>query len=120
MTGDGAYNSIAIYDAARSHGARAIVPPSRSAKASDGGQRSAARDRTIKKVERIGRRRWKKVSGYTRQGTVENAFFRYKSMLGDRLHARDRVSQEVEVAIGCKVLNRMFSLGRPKSKAVTR
>jgi IS5 family transposase len=120
VTGDGAYDSVAIYDAATTHGAKVIVPPSRSATVSGGGQRSVARDRTITRVERIGRREWKKESGYHRQGTVENAFFRYKSMLGDRLHARGRRAQEVEVAIGCNVLNRMFALGRPKSKSVGR
>ncbi|MAB78599.1 MAG: IS5/IS1182 family transposase, partial [Planctomycetes bacterium] len=31
------------------------------------------RDRTIRKVKKVGRRQWKKVSGYHRQGTVENA-----------------------------------------------
>ncbi|MGK0220567.1 MAG: hypothetical protein ACI9HE_004078, partial [Planctomycetota bacterium] len=40
----------------------------------------------------VGHRRWKKGSGYHRQGAVENAFFRYKSMLGDRLHARGLAS----------------------------
>ncbi|MFT4543293.1 MAG: hypothetical protein ACI841_003196 [Planctomycetota bacterium] len=59
-------------------------------------------------------------AGFHRQGTVENAFFRYKSMLGDRLHARNRMAQETEVAIGCKVLNKTFALGQPKSKAVVR
>ncbi|MFT6109165.1 MAG: hypothetical protein ACJA2W_002082 [Planctomycetota bacterium] len=32
-------------------------------------------------MARVGRRRWKKESGYHRQGTVENALFRYKSTL---------------------------------------
>jgi len=44
---------------------------------------------------------------------VENAFFRYKGMLGDRLHARHWKAQETEVAIGCKVLNRMLLLAQP-------
>ncbi|MFT4538589.1 MAG: hypothetical protein ACI841_000517 [Planctomycetota bacterium] len=41
-------------------------------------------------------------------------------MLGDRLHARNRMAQEAVVAIGCKVLNKTFALGRLKSKAVVR
>ncbi len=69
--------------------------------------------------DRQGRpRRWRKESGYHRQGTVGNAFFRYKTMLGDRLHARGLAAQHTEVALGCKVLNRMLSCGRPKSVAV--
>ena len=120
MTGDTAYDTVAIYAAADAQGAKVIVPPARSARESPRGLRSAARDRTIKKVERLGRRRWKKQSGSHRQGTVENTMYRDQSMLGDRLHARDRMAQEVEVAIGCKVLNRMLAFGRPKSKAVAR
>ncbi len=120
MTGDTAYDTVAIYAAADAQGAKVIVPPARSASVSPRGLRSAARDRTIKKVERLGRRRWKKQSGSHRQGTVENTMYRDQSMLGDRLHARDRMAQEVEVAIGCKVLNRMLAFGRPKSKAVAR
>ncbi len=82
--------------------------------------RSADRDRTIKKVKRIGRRRWKKESGYHQQGRVENTFFRYKATLGDRLYARNWQAQETEVAIACRVLNRMLRLGRPRSVAVAR
>ena len=36
-------------------------------------------------VKKLGRRRWKKASGYHRQNRVENAFFRYKSIIGDGL-----------------------------------
>jgi hypothetical protein len=82
------------------------------------GPRSAERDRTIGRVNQVGRRRWKKESGYHKQGTVENTFFRYKSMLGDLLHARGLSAQQTEVAIACKVLNRMLNLGSPRSVAV--
>ncbi len=37
---------------------------------------------------------------------------------GDRLHAQGLAAQKTEVAIGCKVLNRMQDCGRPKSVAV--
>jgi IS5 family transposase len=120
VTGDAAYDTVAIYDVANGRGAKVVVPPTRSAAVSRRGPRSAARDKTIKRVNRVGRRRWKKEAGYHRQGTVENAFFRYKTILGDRLHARSRRAQEAEVAIGCKSLNVMLALGRPKSVAVVR
>ena len=44
--------------------------------------------RTIKKVKKLGRCWWKKASGYHRQARVENAFFRYKSIIGEGLRAR--------------------------------
>ena len=70
------------------------------------------------KLRKIGRRRWKKESGYHRQGTVENAFFRYKLIVGDRLRARCADAQKTEALVACNVLNRMLELGRPKSRAV--
>ncbi len=77
VTADAAYDTIAIYEAAHDRGAKVVVPPTRTATVSRRGKRSTARDRTIKRVKKVGRRQWKKESGYHRQGTVENAFFRY-------------------------------------------
>ena len=71
------------------------------------GPRSPARDRTITLVKQLGRRRWKKASGYHRQSRVENAFFRYKSIIGDGLRARSPAGQGSEVVLGCEILNRM-------------
>ncbi|MCP3916865.1 MAG: transposase [bacterium] len=93
FTAGAAYDTISIYKAATARGATVVVPPARTANASRGGKRSAARDRTIKRVKKIGRRRWKKESGYHRQGTVENTIFRYKSIIGDRLRARKSDAQ---------------------------
>jgi hypothetical protein len=118
LTADAAYDTVAIYDAAGARGAKVVVPPARDAVASGRGPRALSRDRTIRKVKKIGRRRWKKESGYHRQGTVENAFFRLKSIIGDRLRARHSRAQETEAAIACNILNQMFELGRPVSKPV--
>jgi hypothetical protein len=49
---------------------------------------------------------------------VENAFFRYKSIIGERLRARDPKAQETEAAIACNILNRMTELGHPASFAI--
>ena len=37
---------------------------------------------------------------------VENAFFRYKSIIGDGLRARSAAGQGSEVVLGCEILNR--------------
>ena len=95
-----------------------IVLPAKSASLARGRRRSRARDRTIKRVQQLGRRRWKKESGYHQQARVENAFFRYKSILGDRLRARYSEAQETEAVIACNILNRMTALGRPASYAI--
>ena len=74
VTADAAYDTIAFYDTAR--GATVVVPPDKTARVSRRRPRSSARDHTIRKMKKIGRRRWKKASGYHRQARVENAFFR--------------------------------------------
>ncbi len=70
------------------------------------------------RVREIGRRQWKKESGYHQQARVENTFFRYKSIIGDRLRARHPKSQEAEAVIACNILNRMTALSAPESFAI--
>jgi hypothetical protein len=72
------------------------------------------------RVKEIGRRRWKKESGYHRQARVENTFFRYKTIIGPRLRARHPVSQNAEAMIACNILNTMIALGRPVSCKIGR
>jgi hypothetical protein len=49
---------------------------------------------------------------------VENVFFRYKLIIGDRLRARHPKSQAAEALIACNILNRMTALGRSESFAI--
>ncbi len=119
VTADTAYDTIAIYDASAARGAEVVVPPSRSATRSR--QRrypSSARDSTIMRVQEIGRRQWKKESGYHLQARVENTFFRYKTIIGPRFRARHSESQTAEAMIACNILNTMIELGAPESFAI--
>ena len=121
FTGDGAYDSVAVYTAAGARGARILVPPSRKATGPRRRKpRSSARDRAIARIRKVGRRRWKTESGYHRQGRVKNTFFRMKSILGGRLRARSADAQGTEALIACNVLNRMFELSRPRSVPIPR
>jgi IS5 family transposase len=115
FTADSAYDTIAIYDAAEARNAKVIVPPRRTATRS---RRPNSRDRTVGRVKKVGRRQWRKESAYHQQARVENTFFRYKSIIGDRLRARHPKSQEAEALIACNILNRMTELGRPESFAI--
>ena len=56
-----------------------------------------------------------KEAGYHGLGRVENAFFRYKAILGDRVWARSSKGQRAEAVIACSILNRMTELGCPAS-----
>ena len=120
VTADAAYDTIAVYEAAGARGAQVVVPPKRTAAVSRRRPRSLARDRTVKRVQAIGRRRWKKETGYHRQARVENVFFRYKSIIGEGFRARSSAGQGAEAVLACHVLNRMRDLGRPASYAIRR
>ena len=119
FTADAAYDTIGIYDAVAVRGAIVVVPPVKTATRSRRrGPPLSGRDCTILRVKEIGRRQWKKESGYHQQARVENVFFRYKSIIGDRLRARHPKSQEAEALMACNILNRMTVLGRPASRAI--
>ena len=120
VTADAAYDTIAFYDTATARGATVVVPPDKTARVSRRRPRSRARDRTIKKIKTLGRRRWKKETGYHQQARVENAFFRYKSIIGGDLRARSSRGRVTEAVIACNVLNQMTELGRPESYRIGR
>ena len=120
VTADAAYDTVAFYEAAGARGATVVVLPAKTARVSSRRPRSSARHRTITKVKRIGRRRWKKTSRYHQQARVENAFFRYKSIIGDGLRARTPGGRTVEALLACNILNAMTVMGRPASYAIGR
>ena len=117
VTADAGYDTRAFYEAATRRGADVVVPPKKTATSGHG--QSPARDRAIDAIKRVGRRQWKKDSGYHRQARVENAFYRYKSTFGGALRARSERGQMAETVIACNVLNQMTELGKPESCATT-
>jgi len=120
VTADGAYDAGAVYEAAqrKGNGARVkvLIPPGRGAQPSSirsPGQRE--RNRNIWSMRKLGRKEWYANSGYSRRSLVENAVFRYKTILGQRMRSRSLGSQRAEVRLACKILNTMTSLGMPDS-----
>ena len=105
MTGDAAYDTVAFYETASARGATVVVPPAKTARVSPRGPQSSVRDRTINTVKRIGRCRWKKTSRYQQQARVENAFIRYKSIIGDGLRAKTPGGRTAETLLACNILN---------------
>ena len=120
VTADPASDTLAFYGAAGARGARVVVPPTKTASLSRRGARSGARDRTIRRVTALGRRRWTKASGSHQHARVEHAFFRYTSIVGDCLRARSSSGQRREAVLACNVLNRMTERGRPVSYRIGR
>ena len=120
ITGDAADDTVAFDETASARGATVVVPPAKTARVSPRGPRSRVRDRTINTVKRIGRCRWKKTSRYQQQARVENAFFRYKSIIGDGLRAKTPGGQTAETLLACNILKTMTAMGRPNSYAMGR
>ena len=122
FTADGAYDHRSIYDqvgAAGTENVVIVISPRRcaaSAGPTDGPW--AQREAALQRIRKVGRREWQKESGYRQQARVENGFFRYKSVFGGSLKARNSKAQSREAMIGCHILNWMAELGRPKSYAV--
>ena len=73
VTGDAAYDTVAFYEAASARHAQVVVPPIMTARVSRHGPRSGVRDRAITAVEALGRRQWKKASGYHHRGWPSSA-----------------------------------------------
>jgi hypothetical protein len=113
MTADGAYDGDPVYDAVaqRHPGAAVIIPPRVTAVAR--GTTATQRGQHIATIEKHGRMGWQHRAGYNRRRLLETAMFRYKTIIGRRLHARTLPNQRTEAKIGCNVLTRMTGLGMP-------
>lgn len=115
MTADGAYDGESVYNAvAERHPEVAVIIPPR-ATAVQSGITTTQRDRHLAAIAKPGRIGWQRSSGYNRRSLVETAVYRYKTIIGRRLHARTLPNQRTEAKIGCNVLNRMTRLGMPVS-----
>jgi hypothetical protein len=113
LTADGAYDGEAVYDAvaARHPEAAVIIPPRTTAVRSE--TTATQRDQHIATIEKHGRIGWQCRSGYNRRSLVETGMYRYKTIVGRRLHTQTPPNQRTEAKIGCDVLNRMTGLGMP-------
>jgi Transposase DDE domain len=118
---DGAYDTKACWAAVAERGARAIIPPRRTAVIWQHGNSKGppvVRDEHLRAIRARGRRAWKQESGYHRRSLVEAAFSRLKRIFGGGVSGRTLDSQHCELMIRCVVMNRMSALGMPDSHAV--
>lgn len=122
VSGDGAYDKRKFYDACqRHHVQRVAIPPRRDARIWQHGNSSQPplpRDQTLRRIRRVGRKRWKQEVAYHRRSLAETAVFRFKLIFGNTLMARSLPRQITEARIKAAALNRMTRLGMPDSYAV--
>lgn len=119
---DGAYDTEECWTLLGDLGIEAIIPPRENAVYwldADGRLRDHARNRILEEVDQGGeganRKGWKERSGYHRRSISENDFFRWKTILGERMYAREIENQQTEAAVKCAVLNRFIQLAKPDS-----
>jgi transposase len=118
---DGAYDGEPVYRAVAAHtpDAEVIIPPRSTAVPGEtAASAPTQRDQHIKMIAERGRLGWQRAVGYGRRSLGEVAMLRYKTLIGRSLRARTLPAQKVEAAVGCKVMNRMTSLGMPASRKV--
>lgn len=99
---NGAYDGNPVYDAVRCHSpdlrSEVVIPPRKTAVLSREDKREyTERERHILELAAKGRIAWQKAHDYGRRSLVETTMGRYKSIIGDRLHARHDDAQAVEV-----------------------
>jgi len=121
--GDGGYDKRKVYQALQQRAVRHVaIPPQHNAKIWQHGNTKAPphpRDANLRAIRKHGRRRWQEISGYHRRSLIENTMFRFKTIFGDQVLAREDRRQATELKLALSLLNRMFELGRPESYAVT-
>lgn len=121
LAGDGAYDKLSVYEACRKKGIGVIaIPPQRNAKILQHGNRKDKphlRDENLRTIRKTSRRFWKKAIGYHVRSIGENAYFRWKTIFGDKLNARKMETQQTEARIKAAILNKMRLMGMPDSYA---
>jgi IS5 family transposase len=117
FTGDGAYDKKNVRKELRKRKIKEVIPPQENAVESKDSV-FKERNKAIKSINKIGRKKWKEKVKYHRRSLVEVAMFRYKTIIGDRINARKFDNEKTEVRINCSILNVMTNLGMPISKKV--
>ena len=117
VTADGAYDGAPTYQTIATHGdgIDVVIPPRSTAASSSDLGPPTQRDRHLAMITERGRLAWQVANDYGQRSLVETTMGRYKALIGSRLRARGFAAQQTEAAVGTAVLNRMLTVGRPKS-----
>jgi len=122
VSADKAYDSFKCHDAIYQRSARPVIEPRQGASSKPPpGLKDPppTRGQIVTRIHQIGRKEWKKESNYHRRSLAETAMFRYKTIIGPKMHARTFQNQKTEAAIAVAILNKFAALGMPKTVQVT-
>ena len=118
VSADGAYDTQGCYEQIEKEKAKATIPPQHNANKRKE-KVLEQRNKTIERIEEVGRKQWKQESGYHRRSLSETAMFRLKKIFGGTLSSREFDNQAVELFIKCMMLNKMIQIGKPESYVVS-
>jgi hypothetical protein len=118
VTGDGGYDYVSCYEVIAERKARAVIPPRRTGRLHPQDERLRARDKNLRRIRKVGRKKWKRESKYHRRSLVETQMMRVKTIFGGNLSSRKFDNQATEMGIRCVALNRMTQVGMPDSYAI--
>jgi hypothetical protein len=118
---DGAYDQYHCWDMLRGLQIEPIIPPRENAAFQvdkDGLETDHPRNRALEMIDQGGkgenRKGWKETSGYHLRSKSENAFFRWKTIFGEKMYAREFEYQKTEAAVKTSVLNKFIQIAAPK------
>ena len=122
---DGAYDHYDCWDMLVAAQIEPIIPPRENAVFQldeEGLATDHPRNRALAIIDEGGqeanRKGWKVQSGYHRRSKSENAFFRWKTILGEKMYAREFENQKTEAAVKAAVLNKFIQIAAPRSVKV--
>ena len=118
VSADGAYDTRACHAAIAGRGAIAVIPTRRNGRPwKEDTPGADARNDILRSTTRLGRKIWRRWSGYHRRSLVETKMHCFK-LLGERVRSRDFDRQVVELQIRAAILNRYTALGSPITQRV--
>lgn len=109
-TADGAYDAKNCWEFCERENIQGTFPPREGAKIHKHGNASdipKQRDENLRLIRELGKPAWKALSGYSRRSLSETTMYRFKTIFGSKLHARNFGNQATEAFIKCKILNLM-------------
>ncbi len=118
VSADGAYDKDKAYQSIDEHQAIAAIPPRKDAVIHQHGncdKPPLARDENLRRIRKVGRKKWKQEINYHRRSLAETTMFRLKMLFGEKVKARSFDGQAAQALIRCAALNKMTLLGMPDS-----
>lgn len=102
VAADGAYDKKKTYTALNKHGTKAVIPPRKNAKIWQHGnsrKERLVRDENLRRIRKVGRKKWKAEANYHQRSLAETGVFRFKTIFGNTVSSRDESNQYQELKL---------------------